>query len=466
MFDLDGLDELEKKEEGDEKVSAQNCNGDPSNMNIDVAVAKDADKAPTIPGADSSLFVTPKASNIGNASSSSSLENDYLVKHGISEMLDEAILVLTYEQPEDPHAFLIDCIKKHKAEQDKNAASNSSSAQESTFFAMSKRMAAWWRSVPPEPEDSEELKEAVKKLQLLEAEMDQIDQAVDWEKGGNMEQSELVRIKEEYKAILQIIQEEQDKKEEARKKVQEAAENVTSTEATGESSPSRSSFIASSASVLSDIVVSASLPKISSRSFSGLFSTSECSEPASPANADAAKDIDGDSVENPQEAQESVYDYAVKKTETVKESAAALGTAAKEYSNYALDYLYKSQPSAYLSNMLSTQTEVLRSLKEGQKVVAKEDFATNSKTPLQVKVGQVGMVKTIDEDGDAEIDFEGCGSLQWVFRRNFHKLASEATDVEKENNGEVNEDKQAKAEEKDEKKRGDIAWQQVFGIKM
>lgn len=454
MFDLDDLDELEKKQDVSGNDSTQSTNEDAKKVSIDMEAVKDASAVGGIARADSAVFSTPKSSPL----SGTLVENDYLARHGISEMLDEAILVLTYEQPEDPHAFLIDCIKKHQAERKKaEAASNPSQPGESSIYAMSQRLAAWFRSTPPE---SEELREAWKKLHALEDEILRTD----------LGPEDVLRIEEDYRATFKLIEEE---KEKSAEQAQEGATSTNIGEADADGQETRPSFIASSASVLSDIVVATSLPKISARSFSGLFyssettsaegATEETAKAATEEIANAPQNANGDSVENPQEAQESSYfDYAAKKIETVKESTATLSTTAKEYSTY-----YYSRTSTYLTSLWGA--DILKSLTEGQKVVVKEDFKTNSKTPLEVKIGQAGVVRTIDADGDAEIDFEGHSSLQWVFRRNFHKLSVEATEGASEDKPEANTEANTEepvSEEKREKQRGEIAWQQVFGIKM
>merc|ERR1712224_743830 len=61
-------------------------------------------------------------------------------------------------------------------------------------------------------------------------------------------------------------------------------------------------------------------------------------------------------------------------------------------------------------------------MKVGATVVVKTPFKSNSKIPVQLEIGQVGLVKSVDADGDVEIDFRDHSSMQWVFRKHFDKL--------------------------------------------
>merc|ERR1712224_927546 len=58
----------------------------------------------------------------------------------------------------------------------------------------------------------------------------------------------------------------------------------------------------------------------------------------------------------------------------------------------------------------------------GASVVVSTPFKSNSKIPVQLESGQIGVVKHIDCDGDVEIDFKAHSTVQWVFRKNFDKL--------------------------------------------
>lgn len=62
-------------------------------------------------------------------------------------------------------------------------------------------------------------------------------------------------------------------------------------------------------------------------------------------------------------------------------------------------------------------------MKVGATVVVKASFKSNSKIPVRLHIGQTGVVKHLDSDGDAEIDFKDHPSIQWVFRKHFDKLA-------------------------------------------
>eukprot|EP00927_Polykrikos_kofoidii_P066256 TRINITY_DN61888_c0_g1_i1.p1 TRINITY_DN61888_c0_g1~~TRINITY_DN61888_c0_g1_i1.p1 ORF type:complete len:1589 (+),score=254.33 TRINITY_DN61888_c0_g1_i1:156-4922(+) len=58
----------------------------------------------------------------------------------------------------------------------------------------------------------------------------------------------------------------------------------------------------------------------------------------------------------------------------------------------------------------------------GAHVVVVEDFTSNDKDKDRLRVGMQGVVKMIDDGGDAQIDFIGIAKLKWVFKRNFYKL--------------------------------------------
>ena len=72
--------------------------------------------------------------------------------------------------------------------------------------------------------------------------------------------------------------------------------------------------------------------------------------------------------------------------------------------------------------------------KEGCRVRATVTFTSNSKAAKEVPKGALGKVIQIDEDGDANIDFEGIGRV-WVFKKKFGSLSG--TVVAKDTEGTV-----------------------------
>lgn len=61
-------------------------------------------------------------------------------------------------------------------------------------------------------------------------------------------------------------------------------------------------------------------------------------------------------------------------------------------------------------------------LAEGDIVVAKIDFKSNSERKRPIRQGMLGRVRRVDEDGDALVKFDNVEVQQWVFSRNFCKL--------------------------------------------
>lgn len=61
-------------------------------------------------------------------------------------------------------------------------------------------------------------------------------------------------------------------------------------------------------------------------------------------------------------------------------------------------------------------------LKVDQYVTAINDMTTDSTNAMNVKKGVGGRINRIDESGDAAIDFELDGYMEWVFKENFYKL--------------------------------------------
>eukprot|EP00665_Eupelagonemidae_sp_cell47_P015016 gene15016-biopygen9636 len=69
-------------------------------------------------------------------------------------------------------------------------------------------------------------------------------------------------------------------------------------------------------------------------------------------------------------------------------------------------------------------------LTEGLTVIVSEDFVSNSNNQVQLKKGLRGRILEIDEDGDAEIDFNGLPTSHVVLKENFSKLGPEEEEVE------------------------------------
>jgi len=63
-----------------------------------------------------------------------------------------------------------------------------------------------------------------------------------------------------------------------------------------------------------------------------------------------------------------------------------------------------------------------KSLKEGDVVIVKAGFQSNSKKSVRLRQGVTGRISKIDEDGDALIRFDDIDSRQWVLASNFHHL--------------------------------------------
>jgi hypothetical protein len=61
-------------------------------------------------------------------------------------------------------------------------------------------------------------------------------------------------------------------------------------------------------------------------------------------------------------------------------------------------------------------------LGEGDRVCIQESCMSNSRDPTRLQKGQLGTVRTIDEDGDALIDFDENGKGEWIFRTCFERL--------------------------------------------
>eukprot|EP00929_Paragymnodinium_shiwhaense_P006827 TRINITY_DN110792_c0_g1_i1.p1 TRINITY_DN110792_c0_g1~~TRINITY_DN110792_c0_g1_i1.p1 ORF type:complete len:1199 (+),score=198.51 TRINITY_DN110792_c0_g1_i1:150-3746(+) len=58
----------------------------------------------------------------------------------------------------------------------------------------------------------------------------------------------------------------------------------------------------------------------------------------------------------------------------------------------------------------------------GARVLVVEEMTSNDRDRDRLPVGTRGVVKLIDESGDAQVDFFGIPKLKWIFKRNFGKL--------------------------------------------
>lgn len=258
MFDLNDLDELEKQEERLERVSEKSEVSKNRDQSGSQGIACRAD--PRV------FFKKPKAHAVGRAA----VENAYLERHGILEMFNEVLLVLTYEQPEDPHVFLIDCIKKyatarawsqpqpiykvvsgrsgqtgaaaravpqhqptHRFDSGRSGqpGADPSLIQESPMSAISKHLSSWWRSTPTDARDSETLRGYANDLRILEEALSK----------PGLTPADVMTLESLYKTTLKYIGEEQERIEKA-KSQQEVAELCAANTAAEES---KSSFIGS-----------------------------------------------------------------------------------------------------------------------------------------------------------------------------------------------------------------------------
>jgi len=63
-----------------------------------------------------------------------------------------------------------------------------------------------------------------------------------------------------------------------------------------------------------------------------------------------------------------------------------------------------------------------KALHIGARVSVTQDFLSDSEQPVRLKQGQCGVVKDVDNEGDALVDFEALPSHQWIFKPNLEKL--------------------------------------------
>eukprot|EP00665_Eupelagonemidae_sp_cell47_P017771 gene17771-biopygen8540 len=60
--------------------------------------------------------------------------------------------------------------------------------------------------------------------------------------------------------------------------------------------------------------------------------------------------------------------------------------------------------------------------KEGDIVAVSSDFMSDSEDAVLLKKGMKGIIKKIDKEGDANIDFDDLPGYKFVFKKNFDKL--------------------------------------------
>ena len=60
--------------------------------------------------------------------------------------------------------------------------------------------------------------------------------------------------------------------------------------------------------------------------------------------------------------------------------------------------------------------------KEGDIIEVMKTFGSDNKTSVNLEASKTGVVVQIDEDGDAEISFDGMQCTQWVVKENFGKI--------------------------------------------
>lgn len=60
----------------------------------------------------------------------------------------------------------------------------------------------------------------------------------------------------------------------------------------------------------------------------------------------------------------------------------------------------------------------------GDRVMTTQELMSDSEEPVKLPKSTQGVVKRIDSDGDASIDFEGTELVEWVFKERFALLQS------------------------------------------
>jgi len=81
-----------------------------------------------------------------------------------------------------------------------------------------------------------------------------------------------------------------------------------------------------------------------------------------------------------------------------------------------LDY---RKPWKVPSSGLMPASKETKQLEKGDSVEVTNTFDSDSTTAVQLLKGEIGIVKDIDKDGDAVLEFEGHETKEWVFKKNF-----------------------------------------------
>eukprot|EP00440_Ansanella_granifera_P065217 gb/GFBE01070723.1/.p1 GENE.gb/GFBE01070723.1/~~gb/GFBE01070723.1/.p1 ORF type:complete len:382 (+),score=71.82 gb/GFBE01070723.1/:1-1146(+) len=86
-----------------------------------------------------------------------------------------------------------------------------------------------------------------------------------------------------------------------------------------------------------------------------------------------------------------------------------------------------------LATWLNAIRDVMKviSFQEGDIVMVKEAFRSDSQVKEMLKERMIGTIHTVDEDDDISVEFDGLEGRQWVFSKNKHKLRILPDDAEK-----------------------------------
>ena len=66
---------------------------------------------------------------------------------------------------------------------------------------------------------------------------------------------------------------------------------------------------------------------------------------------------------------------------------------------------------------------------EGKSVMVKEEFVSVNRDPIPVKAGMWGLVIHIDNEGGAQMAFDGIGRRVWLLRYNYKNLVKDKSIV-------------------------------------
>merc|ERR1711879_533813 len=66
--------------------------------------------------------------------------------------------------------------------------------------------------------------------------------------------------------------------------------------------------------------------------------------------------------------------------------------------------------------------KLVHKFEEEDRVVALEDFMSDSKGHLLIKKGHEGVIREVDDHGDISVRFDGLEKRQWIFVRHAHRI--------------------------------------------